>query len=138
MATRAFTSVDHYIKSQPEPVHDVLELVRSTILDAVPGAEEGISYQIPCYKLNDRVVIFFAGWKEHFSLYPATDRVVETLRRELAAYEVSKGTIQIPLTQSVPLTLIERVAKVRAQEATEAELEQATKTTPKKKKKKKS
>src|SRR5215216_4309150 len=84
MARTDFKSVDEYIASKPRAVRGVLEQVRSAIRGAVPGAEEVISYQIPAYKLDGSAVIFFAGWKEHFSLYPATDGVVEAFGDALA------------------------------------------------------
>jgi uncharacterized protein YdhG (YjbR/CyaY superfamily) len=116
MAKNDFKSVDEYIASQPEVVQDVLKRVRSTICKAVPGAEETITYRIPTYKLNGRAVLYFAGWKQHYSLYPSTDHVVAAFKDDLAKYEVSKGTIRFPLSEPVPVKLIEGIAKVRAKE----------------------
>ena len=90
--------------------------MRTTIRKAVPAAEEQISYKIPAYKLHGRPVIYFASWKEHYSLYPATRVLVSALKEELAEYEVEKGTIRFPLTGRVPTRLIGRIAKLRAQE----------------------
>lgn len=119
MAKTAFKSVDEYLATQPAAVKLILSRVRSTIRKAVPGATEVISYQIPAYKLHGGIVVFFAGWKEHYSLYPATDRVVETFAKELAPYEVSRGTIRFPYSQPIPTHLIERIAQVRADETAE-------------------
>jgi uncharacterized protein YdhG (YjbR/CyaY superfamily) len=116
MAKTNFQSVDEYIASQPEAVQEALKRVRSIIRKAVPKAEEVISYQIPAYKLPAGVVLYFAGWKQHYSLYPAGDRVVAALKKELAPYKVSKGTIRFPLSEPVPVKLIERIAKLRAKE----------------------
>ena len=77
-------SVDDYIASQPEAVQGTLERVRSAIRKAVPTAEEVISYKIPCYKLPGGPVIFFAGWKQHYSLYPANARLIAAFKDELA------------------------------------------------------
>jgi uncharacterized protein YdhG (YjbR/CyaY superfamily) len=121
MAKTDWKSVDEYIASQPKAVQSVLERVRSTIRKAVPGAEEVISYQIPAYKLQGLAVIYFAGWKQHYSLYPATGRLVAAFKDELASYEVSKGTIRFPLSEPVPVRLIGRIAKFRAKEAAERE-----------------
>src|SRR2546423_9995945 len=112
MAKTDYQSVDEYMASQPEAVQSVLGIVRSTIRKALPGAEEVISYQIPAYTLHGSRVIFFAGWKQHYSLYPASDRVIETFKDELAPYEISKGTIRFPLSQPVPTELIEGIVKV--------------------------
>ena len=121
-----FKSVDEYIASQPDGVQSVLNRVRSTIRKAVPGAEETISYKIPAYKLNGDRVLFFAGWKHHYSLYPATKRVIKAFRVELALYEVSKGTIRFPFSEPVPVKLIGRIAKFRAKEVSERSKAKAT------------
>ena len=125
MARKDFKSVDEYIATFPEDVQAILQRVRRTIRKAVPGADEVISYQIPAYKLRGARVIYFAGWKEHFSLYPATDLLVKAFKDEIAPYKVSKGTIRFPLGKPVPVKLIERLTKFRAKEATES-----TKMTP--------
>ena len=119
MAKTDFKSVDEYIATQPEDVQAILQRVRSAIRQAVPGAEEAISYQIPAYKLDGRPVLYFAGWKQHYSLYPASDPLVEAFKDELAPYQVDKGTIRFPPSRPVPVKLIARIAKFRAQEAAE-------------------
>jgi uncharacterized protein YdhG (YjbR/CyaY superfamily) len=121
MAKTDFKSVDEYIASQPEAAQGVLERVRSTIRKAVPGGEEVISYQIPAYKVHGDRVLYFAGWKQHYSLYPATDQMVAAFKDDLAPYEISKGTIRFPLSQPVPVKLIGRIAKFRAKEVAEGE-----------------
>ena len=111
-----FTSVDEYIASQPREAQAILQSLRGIIRKALPGAEEVISYNIPAYKLHGGTVIWFAGWKQHYSLYPATHHAVEAFKDELAPYTINKGTIRFPLSQPVPVKLIERLAKFRAQE----------------------
>jgi uncharacterized protein YdhG (YjbR/CyaY superfamily) len=118
MAKTDFKSVNEYIASKPKAVQSILKRVRSTIRKAVPAAEEVISYQLPAYKLNGLPVIYFAGWKQHYSLYPASDPVVAAFKDELVPYKVSKGTIRFPLSEPVPVNLIERIAKFRAKQLT--------------------
>ena len=130
MAKTDFKSVAEYIASQPETVQSILKRVRSTIRKTLPRAEEVISYQIPAYKLNGALVIYFAGWKQHFSLYPAGDRLVTAFQDELALYKISKGTIRFPLSQPVPVKLIERITKFRMKEV--AGREKAKASAPKK------
>src|SRR5215467_15738618 len=101
MAKTVFKSVNEYITSKPRHVQALLKRVRSTIRKAVPAAEEVISYQIPAYKLNGVPVAYFAGWKHHYSLYPASGTVVAEFKDELAAYELSRGTIKFPLSEPV-------------------------------------
>jgi uncharacterized protein YdhG (YjbR/CyaY superfamily) len=119
MANTDFKSVDDYIATKPEAVQAILERVRGAIRKAVPRAKEVISYQIPAYKLDGGTVIFFAGWKEHYSLYPASDRLVKAFKSDLAPYKVSKGTIRFPLDEPVPAKLIADIAKFRAKETLE-------------------
>jgi uncharacterized protein YdhG (YjbR/CyaY superfamily) len=116
MARTDFKSVDEYIASQPETVRGVLERVRTAVRKALPGAEEVISYQIPAYKLDGGLLLFFAGWRQHYSLYPATDGVLAAFKDELALYDVKSRTIHFPLSRPVPVTLIGRIAKFRAKE----------------------
>jgi|ERR1700683_1307506 len=116
MAKSNFKSVDEYISSQPEAVQGVLERVRATIRKALPDAKEVVSYNMPTYKLGDETVMNVAAWKRHYSLYAATAGVLAAFKRELAGYEVIKGTIRFPLSQAVPARLIERIAKFRAKE----------------------
>jgi uncharacterized protein YdhG (YjbR/CyaY superfamily) len=123
-------SVDEYIASQPEAMRRILKRVRNTIRKAVPGAEEVISYKILAYKLHGGPVLYVAGWKQHYSLYPATGRLVAAFKDDLAPYQVSKGTIRFPLSEPVPVKLIERIAKFRAKEV--AERENAKAVAPKK------
>lgn len=99
MAKTHFKSVDEYIASQPKSVQGVLERVRSTIRKALPEAEELISYKIPAYKIHCDPVLYFAGWRQHYSLYPATDQVVAAFKDDLVPYEVNKSTIRFPLSQ---------------------------------------
>jgi uncharacterized protein YdhG (YjbR/CyaY superfamily) len=117
MAKTDFKSVDEYLTTQPEDVQAILQRVRGAIRAALPGAEEAISYQMPTFKVQGNRVLYFAGWKRHYSLYPAGDRLVEAFKEELAPYEVDKGTIRFPLNRPVPVELIERIAKFRVKEA---------------------
>jgi uncharacterized protein YdhG (YjbR/CyaY superfamily) len=114
--------MNDYIAGFPRPVQGVLKRVRSTIRKALPGAEEAISYQIPAFKMHGRYVLYFAGWKQHYSLYPANDRLFSAFKEDLAPYEVSgKGTIRFPLSEPVPVKLIESIARFRAKEVVERE-----------------
>ena len=121
MAKTGFKSVDEYIASQSEAAQGVLERLRRIIRKALPEAEEVISYQIPAYKLNGRAVIYFAGWRQHYSLYPATGRLGAAFEDDLAPFEVSKGTIRFPFSEPIPVMLIEAIAKFRTKEVAERE-----------------
>jgi uncharacterized protein YdhG (YjbR/CyaY superfamily) len=116
MPARRSKLVDEYIDKQPAATQRALKRVRSTIRQAIPDAEEVISYRIPAYKLRGGIAIFFAGWRGHYSIYPGTGRLVPVFKEALKPYEIRKGTIRFSLAQPVPAKLIERIAKYRAKE----------------------
>jgi len=116
MAKTNYASVDDYLAAQPDASRDRLQRVRGTIRKALPTAEETISYQIPAYKLGGVAAIYFAGWKEHFSIYPVTRTMLADLGDELAGYKISKGTIRFDFSDAPPLRLIGRIARHRANE----------------------
>lgn len=116
-ARRAPTNVDVYITGFPRPVQIVLKKIRNTIRRALPDADESISYGIPTYKMYGRPVIYFAAFKRHYSIYPATAGLVAAFKEPLAPYEFNgKGTIRFPFEDPVPVGLIGRLAKFRADE----------------------
>ena len=107
-------SVDEYIAMQPEAVQRKLEQVRAAIRSAVPAAVETIGYRMPGYKLHGKPLLYFACFKEHYSLFAASGTFFATLGDELRGYELRKGTVHFPLSKPVPVKLISRIAKVRA------------------------
>ena len=123
MPKPSFKSVDEYIASQPEAAQSVLECVRETIRKTVPRAEEMISYNIPTYKIDSEPVIYFAGWKQHYSLYPVSDHLVAACRTGDVPHEVKKSTIRFPLAKAVPVELIRRIVKLRIREVANRESE---------------
>ena len=116
MQRKRTSTIDEYIAMQPAATQIVLERVRAAIGKAVPDAEECISYQIPAFKLHGRALLYFAGWTEHYSMYPASDAMVAEFPEEIEQYRVSKGTLKFSLTKPVPVKLIGRIARFRAKE----------------------
>ncbi|MGE0280613.1 MAG: iron chaperone [Rhizobiaceae bacterium] len=119
MAKTDFQSVDDYMATMPEATCKVLDEVRAIIRKVLPGAEEVISYQIPAYKQDGIAVIYFAGWKEHFSLYPVGESFAEAFPEEAKKYPIAKGTVRFALDEKVPTRLIRKIVKLRAKEAAE-------------------
>lgn len=105
-----------YLGAQPPKARRMLTSIRGAVRTAVPGAVEVFSYGIPGFRLEGRPLLWYAGWAEHVSLYPMTAGIKKSLARQLAKYEMSKGTIRFPLDRPLPLTLVRRIAKVRAAE----------------------
>jgi uncharacterized protein YdhG (YjbR/CyaY superfamily) len=106
--------VDEYITGFPPDVQEMLQQIRATIRKAAPELREAIKYQIPAFTLNGNVV-FFAGFKQHVSVYPAP-RGNKQFREELSAYKGGKGTVRFPLDKPIPFDLITRITKLRVQE----------------------
>jgi|GEM_PF-119048 len=102
-------TIDDYIAAQPEAVQPILNEVRSVIRDALPDAQEKISWSMPTYwqKYN---VIHFAAFKNHLGIYPG-DKGVEHFSDRIKEYKSSKGAIQFPYNKPVPLPLIAEIAK---------------------------
>jgi uncharacterized protein YdhG (YjbR/CyaY superfamily) len=118
MADQKFGSVEEYIGSFPADVQPILEQVRRAILGAVPGAGETISYHMPTITLGGRMLLHFAGWKNHISLYPAPAGD-EALERRLGPYRSARSTLKFPLSQPVPYDLIAQVAQLRVRQREE-------------------
>jgi len=114
MATKKPITVDDYIAQFPADVQAKLQKIRKTIKTLAPKAEEVISYGIPGYKYYG-MLIFFSGWKEHISLYPAP-RLHMDFKKELSAYKGGKGTVQFPLDKPIPFDLVKRITAFRIKE----------------------
>jgi uncharacterized protein YdhG (YjbR/CyaY superfamily) len=118
--------VDAYIARQAAEAQPTLRRVRNTIRKLLPTAEETISYQIPTYRQDGQYVVYFAGWKQHWSLYPVTEPIRQELGAALLPYKLSKGTARFPLGEPVPTKLLERIVKALARAAAVRSRDKAT------------
>jgi uncharacterized protein YdhG (YjbR/CyaY superfamily) len=117
-ATSGPATINAYIADFPRATQTVLKRVRAAIRKALPGAAESISYRIPTFRIEGRPVIYFAGFKQHYSVYPFTTTLIDAFSREAQQYELShKGTIRFSYDDPVPERFIARIAKFRAREA---------------------
>jgi uncharacterized protein YdhG (YjbR/CyaY superfamily) len=115
MARLKFETIDQYINIFPSNVQGKLKAIRQAIKKAAPKATEGISYGIPTFYLNGKYVIYFAGFKEHVSLYPTSDGMVKAIK-ELEKFRVSKGTLRFPIDQPLPMGLIKKAIRFKVKE----------------------
>lgn len=113
MTDNPIDTVDAYIAAQPAAAQPVLAAVRRTILDAMPGARESISYKIPTYRTPGGGLLYFAGWKKHFAVYPLSDAMRAQFADELAAFDLEKGTVRFGW-ENPPFDLIGRLAAFAA------------------------
>jgi len=109
-----FTSIDEYHSTVPKEVRDKLETLRKAIRQAAPDASEVISYNMPAFKQN-RVLVYYAANKAHIGFYPTASPMV-AFKKELAAYKTSKGAIQFPIDQAIPVALVKDIVKFRVEE----------------------
>ncbi|KQS35410.1 iron chaperone [Pedobacter sp. Leaf194] len=116
-------TIDEYIASFPLKTREILQQVRETIQKAGPDAKELISYKMPAFKQRS-VLVYFAAYKNHIGFYP-TGSGIEAFKHEFGDYKWSKGAVQFPIDKPMPLDLITRITKFKA----ERDLEKVAKKT---------
>lgn len=116
--TPVLQTVDEYIAGFPKDTQKLLKQLRSTIRRAAPQAEEVISYQMPAYNFYGRLV-YFAAYEKHIGFYPMPS-AIEKFKKQLADYNTSKGTVQFPLDEPLPLALITKITAFRVNENLQA------------------
>ena len=94
----------------------MLKQIRSLARSVAPGAEDAWSYRIPALRLDGKVLVWFAGFKAHVSLFPMTDRIRRAFAADLKGYRTAKGTIQFPVGKRIPVTVVRRLIRARLAE----------------------
>ena len=108
-------TIDAYIASYPLPVQEMLQRLRMVIHEEAPGAEEAIAYGIPTFRLKGKNLVHFGAFRTHIGFYP-TPTGLEAFQADLAPYKQSKGTVQFPLGQPLPLDLVRKIVAHRVHE----------------------
>lgn len=106
------SSIDDYIAGFPADTQKILQTIRTTIQKAAPEATETISYAIPTFSLNGKHLVHFAAFKNHIGFY-ATPTGHEAFAKELSKYKQGKGSVQFPIDEPMPLSLITKIVKFR-------------------------
>ncbi len=115
-AKAAPRTVDEYLARVPEPARTTLSRIRAVLRSVVPTeATEVISYRIPMFKYKG-MLMGFAAFSDHCSLFPGSLSVMETLKKELSNYETSKGTIRFPVDKPPPAALVKKLVKIRVEQ----------------------
>jgi uncharacterized protein YdhG (YjbR/CyaY superfamily) len=107
--------VDAYVADAPEEMRAPIEKLRQVIRAAAPKAEEVISYQVPCYK-HGGMLVGFAAFQKHYSLFVASLKLMASLKRELKPYTTAKATIHFLPGKPLPVALVKKIVKARIAE----------------------
>ena len=110
------TSVESYLAALPEGSRAALEELRKTIKAAAPHATEKISYQMPAFEENGRFLVSYAAFKNHCSLFPASNAVMAALGEELKPYFSGKGTLRFTADKPIPTALVKKIVRARLEE----------------------
>jgi uncharacterized protein YdhG (YjbR/CyaY superfamily) len=105
--------VDEYLQGIEDPKRSTLETLRRTILEIVPEAEEVISYKVPAFRVNGRIVAGFAAFKDHLSYLPFSGSVLPQLAGELEGYSMTPSALHFPVDEPLPKPLVEKLIATR-------------------------
>ena len=106
---------EEYFKSFPPATRKLLEQMRATVLKAAPDAQEGMKYAMPTLILNGKNLVHYAAYANHIGFYPTPSALV-AFKKEVSKYNNSKGAVQFPINEPLPLKLVADIVKFRVQE----------------------
>lgn len=111
------TTVDEYLATLADDRRPAMETLRATIRAAAPEATEVLAYKMPAFRSHGgQFLVSYDAFKNHYSLFPASDEVVQGLGAEIEPYLAGKGTIRFPASRPIPVTLVTRIIEVRVAE----------------------
>ena len=112
----AAEDIDKYLEPLDEPKRSTLEALRRTILEVVPDAEQVISYKVPAFRVNGRIVAGFAAFKGHLSYLPFSGSVLSRLADELEGYTMTKSALHFAVDRPLPKTLVRKLIELRLED----------------------
>jgi uncharacterized protein YdhG (YjbR/CyaY superfamily) len=118
---KRYGTVEEYLVDQPKDVRATLERVRRSVLAVVPNATEKIGYGMPGFYVDGRPLVYYAAFKEHCSLFPASGAVIQRFADDLKGYGVAKGTIRFPIGEPLPAPLVKKIVKAKLEELRSAD-----------------
>jgi len=111
--------IDKYLKRFPDEQRESLQNLRETILSIVPQAKETLSYGMPAFEIDGKVVAGFDGFRKHCSYFPHSGSVLEELEDFPEWCEVSKGTLRFPIGKKLPKALVQKLISARRKQINE-------------------
>ena len=112
----AAPTVEGYLTSLEPDAREAMEAIRATVKAMAPEASETISYRMPAFKDHGRILVYYAAFKDHCSIFPASEGVRDALGEALTPYLTGKGTIRFPLDRKIPVAFVKKVVKARLAE----------------------
>jgi uncharacterized protein YdhG (YjbR/CyaY superfamily) len=112
--------VDEYLSAFDEPKRTTLQTLRRTILEIVPDAEQVISYRVPAFRVQGKIVAGFAAFKDHLSYLPFSGSILEQLEDELRGYTMTKSALHFPVDRPLPTSLVKKLIAVRLDQISRA------------------
>jgi uncharacterized protein YdhG (YjbR/CyaY superfamily) len=113
---KIFKTTDEYIDSLKEPHRNMMKTLRNAIKVAAPEAVEVISYNMPAFKVNGRILVYFAAHTNHIGFYPTNMEAIRMFSEEIGNLNTSKGTIRFQLDKKIPTTLVKKIVKFRMEQ----------------------
>lgn len=114
-------TINEYLANVRPDHRKILQKLRQTIQTTVPEAEECISYGIPAFRLNQRLLVFFGAWASHCAFYPGNAATLKNFRNELRNFQTGKGTIRFSPDKPLPAALVKKLVKTRIAENNDRE-----------------
>ena len=109
-------NIDEYVAALPADQRAALQKIRKAIKSAAPRAEECISYRLPAFRLDGKMLVAFGATPSHCGFYPMSASTVAAFKDELRGYETSKGTIRFQPDRPLPATLVRKLVRTRMAE----------------------
>lgn len=114
------TVIDKHLRKFSKEQCETLQQLRETILSIIPHAKETLSYGMPAFEVDGKIVAGFDGFKNHCSYFPHSGSVLEEIDRFPAWCEVSKGTLKFPIGRKLPKSLVRKMISIRKRQLAEA------------------
>lgn len=109
-------AVDDYFSSLDASARAAFEHIRDLVMEMAPEAGRGTSYGMAALRYNQKPMLAVRAARQHLSIFPFSSRVVDAVRVQLTAFELSKGTIRFTAASPVPDKVMRDIVRYRIQE----------------------